>query len=65
MRVRDNNYQQLTREQKTLLQELGRIGGLKRAANMTPQERREIAVKASKAAAKARKKKKAKNREGV
>ena len=35
---------------------LGRAGGLARAKNLTPQERRRIAVKASKAAARARKK---------
>jgi len=33
---------------------LGRIGAKTRAANLSPEERRRIAIKASKAAAKAR-----------
>jgi hypothetical protein len=36
---------------------LGRVGGLARAQKMTPEERRAIALKASKAAAAARSKK--------
>jgi hypothetical protein len=39
-----------------LLAEIGRRGGLARAKKLTPERRREIATKASKAAAKARKK---------
>lgn len=35
----------------------GRVGGLTRAANMTAEQRRASALKASKAAAKARRKK--------
>ena len=42
--------------------EPGRIGGRARAANLTPEERRAIAIKASKAAAKARTEKASKNR---
>jgi hypothetical protein len=44
-----------------LLAELGRRGGLARAKKLSPARRKEIATKASKAAAKARSKK-AKNR---
>jgi hypothetical protein len=47
----------LTEAQKTAFAKLGRIGGKTRAANLTPEERRRIATKASKAAAKARTKK--------
>jgi hypothetical protein len=36
---------------------LGRAGGIARAKNLSKEERREIAIKASKAAAQARKKK--------
>jgi hypothetical protein len=44
--------------------ELGRIGGAARAAKLTPEKRRAIAMKASKAAAKARTRK-AKERKAV
>lgn len=44
----------LTKAHKKLSVELGRIGGLTRARNLTAKQRLEIAVKASKAAAKAR-----------
>ena len=45
------------REASLAMAELGRIGGLARAQKMTPEERRASALKASKAAAKARTKK--------
>ena len=48
---------------KKKMRELGRIGGQTRAAKLSPERRREIAVKASKAAAKARTQK-AKERAG-
>jgi hypothetical protein len=44
----------LTHAQKRAAVELGRIGGKTRATNLTAEERRRIAIKASKAAAKAR-----------
>jgi len=44
----------LTGEAKHLLSALGRVGGETRAQNMSPEERRAGAIKASKAAAKAR-----------
>jgi hypothetical protein len=44
----------LTKAQRKLSEELGRIGGQTRAKNLTPKRRLEIARKASKAAAKAR-----------
>lgn len=44
----------LTPAQQEAAVELGRIGGKTRAANLSPEERRRIAIKASKAAAKAR-----------
>jgi hypothetical protein len=44
----------LTKAQRKLTEELGRIGGQTRALNLTPERRLEIARKASKAAAKAR-----------
>ena len=44
----------LSQEQIRRARENGRIGGLARAANMTPEQRRKSALKASKAAAKAR-----------
>ena len=44
----------LTEAQRKAAVELGRIGGKTRAANLTAEERRRIAIKASKAAAKAR-----------
>ena len=44
----------LSQQQIRLARKTGRIGGLTRAANMTAEERREGAIKASKAAAKAR-----------
>jgi hypothetical protein len=44
----------LTAEAKYLLSELGRVGGKARAENMSPQERRASAIKASRAAALAR-----------
>jgi hypothetical protein len=44
----------LTPSQQEAAVELGRIGGKTRAANLSPEERRRIAIKASKAAAKAR-----------
>jgi hypothetical protein len=44
----------LTDAQRKAAVELGRIGGKTRAANLTAEERRRIAIKASKAAAKAR-----------
>jgi hypothetical protein len=44
----------LTAAQQEAAAELGRIGGKTRAANLSPEERRRIAIKASKAAAKAR-----------
>ena len=44
----------LTDVQRKAAVELGRIGGKTRAANLTAEERRRIALKASKAAAKAR-----------
>ncbi len=44
----------LTADAKKVLRELGRMGGQARAANMTADERRAGALKASKAAAKAR-----------
>jgi hypothetical protein len=40
-----------------ILSEIGRRGGLARAKKLTPAQRKEIATKASKAAAKARSKK--------
>jgi hypothetical protein len=45
---------QLTEVQKKVAAELGRIGGQTRAKNLTAEERRRIAIKASKAAARAR-----------
>jgi hypothetical protein len=44
----------LTPAQQQAAAELGRIGGKTRAANLTAEERRRIATKASKAAAKTR-----------
>jgi hypothetical protein len=44
----------LTDAQREAAVELGRIGGKTRAANLSAEERRRIAIKASKAAAKAR-----------
>jgi len=44
----------LTDAQKKAAAELGRIGGKTRATNLTAEQRRRIAIKASKAAAKAR-----------
>ena len=44
----------LTPAQQEAAAELGRIGGKTRAANLSAEERRRIAIKASKAAAKAR-----------
>jgi hypothetical protein len=44
----------LTIEQKKVAAELGRIGGQTRAKNLTAEKRRRIAIKASKAAARAR-----------
>ena len=44
----------LTAEAKHLLSALGRVGGQTRAQNMSSEERRAGAIKASKAAAKAR-----------
>lgn len=44
----------LTPAQLEAAVELGRIGGKTRAANLSAEERRRIAIKASKAAAKAR-----------
>jgi hypothetical protein len=45
---------ELTPEQRKITEELGRIGGKTRAMKLTPEKRRAIAIKASKAAAKAR-----------
>jgi hypothetical protein len=45
---------ELTPEQRKIAEELGRIGGEIRAKKLSPKRRREIAVKASKAAAKKR-----------
>lgn len=47
----------LSQEQIRRARKAGRLGGLTRAANMTPEQRRASAVKASKAAAKARRRK--------
>jgi hypothetical protein len=44
----------LTPAQQEAAAELGRIGGKTRAANLSAEERRRIAIKASKAAAKVR-----------
>ena len=44
----------LTKAQKKLTEELGRIGGQTRAKNLTPERRVEIARKASRAAARVR-----------
>jgi hypothetical protein len=44
----------LTPAQQEAAAELGRIGGKTRAANLSAEQRRRIAIKASKAAAKAR-----------
>jgi len=56
---------QLTAEQRKIAAELGRIGGQTRAKNLTAKRRREIASKASKAAAKVRTQKaKAKKKHG-
>ena len=46
------------RTKSKLLAELGSEGGKARAAKLSAKERRDIAIKASKAAAKARKRKK-------
>ena len=54
----------LTDAQRKAAVELGRIGGKTRAANLTAEERRRIAIKASKAAAKARTKKAKEKRYG-
>jgi hypothetical protein len=54
----------LTDAQKKAAVELGRIGGKTRATNLTPEQRRRIAIKASKAAAKARTRK-AKERKAI
>jgi hypothetical protein len=54
----------LTPAQQAAAAELGRIGGKTRAANLSAEERRRIAIKASKAAAKARTQK-AKERKSV
>jgi hypothetical protein len=48
-----------------LLAELGRRGGLARAKRLSPARRKEIATKASKAAAKARTRKARKKRKTV
>jgi hypothetical protein len=45
---------ELTPEQKKIAAELGRLGGQTRASNLSPEKRHAIAIKASKAAAKAR-----------
>jgi hypothetical protein len=47
---------------KALLRQLGALGGNTRAANLTPEERRASAIKASKAAAAARTKKASANK---
>jgi len=44
----------LTKALKKMTAELGRIGGETRARLLTPERRREIAIKAGKAAARAR-----------
>jgi hypothetical protein len=44
----------LTPAAKKVLREIGRLGGKATAAKLTPEERRASALKASKAAAKAR-----------
>ena len=44
----------LTPEAKDILRELGRVGGKTRAQNLSPEERRISAVKASRAASEAR-----------
>jgi hypothetical protein len=44
----------MTKAQKKVAVALGRLGGQTRAKNLTPERRLEIALKASKAAAKAR-----------
>jgi hypothetical protein len=54
----------LSPQAKKIMSDLGRIGGNARADNLSPERRREIAVKASKAAARARTQK-AKERQGT
>jgi hypothetical protein len=49
-----NRRIKLTAEAKHLLRALGRVGGKTRAENMSPEERRAGAIKASRAAALAR-----------
>jgi hypothetical protein len=46
----------ITKAQKQYSQVIGRLGGKTRAENLTPEQRRAIAIKASKAAAEARRK---------
>jgi hypothetical protein len=46
----------LTKEQRKFFAEFGRIGGKTRAKNLTAAKRKAIAIKASRAAKKARKK---------
>ena len=53
------NMIRLTKAQKELTEELGRIGGQTRAKNLTPERRLAIARKASRAAARARTRKSA------
>ena len=53
----------LTKAQKKLMAEMGRIGGETRAKNLSPEKRRAIAITASKAAAAARKKRAKERRE--
>jgi len=52
--------QELTKLEKEAMRKLGQRGGLARAARLTPEERRASAIKASKAAARARQAKKGK-----
>lgn len=53
----------MTSAEKRVAAESGRLGGETRAKNLSPEERRAIATKASKAAAVARKKRAAERRE--
>lgn len=47
----------MTKAEKEAMRKLGQRGGLVRAAKLTPEQRRQSAIKASKAAAEARRKK--------
>ena len=57
VRMRKAPKLELTPEQRRIAAELGRIGGQTRARKLTPERRHDIAMKAAKAAAEARREK--------